>query len=157
MDYQASFVLDKAHFTECFEESNAGVSQKNNYLKAALFLLVAVVMMMIGVDGYVVAIVLSLAALEAASVYYRRGWWVARQMLGRSAGSTVSLTVDDNGVHIHSSHVEQSVAWSELQRVLETNRGVLLEQKDGVKHYLSKAALTTEVVTFMQQQIASDA
>ena len=46
-------------------------------------------------NGYLGNFLIVLAIIECISYYYRRPWWVARQMLSRASGSNVIIEIDE--------------------------------------------------------------
>jgi len=153
MHYQTSFTLDRAHATECFEESESVKVKKNRYLKAVVFAVAAIGLFVANIDDHIAFIIALLAIVEAASVYYRRGWWVIRQMLGNSANTEVGIVIDDSGIHIKSVQVENDILWDNITALTETSRGYILALDSGGQSYLSKSILDADVTAYMLAKV----
>jgi len=87
-----------------------------------------------------------LAALELIHLRYRRAWWLARQLLGASANSEVTLTIDSEGIRTHSPFAQTTLAWTDIERAIETDLGFILVDGSGTQQYLSKSLLPADVI-----------
>ena len=88
----------------------------------------------------------ALAVLELIHIRYRRAWWITRQMWGRSAGREVNLSIDENGIRTQNPFTQTSLRWADIDRVIETDLGLILVAKSGGQQYLSKSLFSAEVV-----------
>lgn len=147
--YQTSYTLDKSHFTETFEQSvNPTLSVKLFY-KAFIYLVVGVYFMFfLPVSGYLAWFVVSLAAVEALSVRYRKPWWVTRQMFSRAAGSELSLTINAQGIEQKSPYISAELTWAAMITIEETSAGFLIHTQKG-KIYLSKRVLSEQAIAYI--------
>jgi hypothetical protein len=48
---------------------------------------------------------------DACSVYFRKPWWLARQMISEAANTELTLTVDENGVSSKSFSRLAPIDW----------------------------------------------
>jgi hypothetical protein len=92
-----------------------------------------------------------LAILECIAFNYRRPWWVARQMLSRASGSDVTLTFDENGIKSANHYKNYQLTWHEVTGVINTQRGVILQNKSGMQ-YISKQILDTETLNYINKK-----
>ncbi|WP_299591727.1 YcxB family protein [uncultured Microbulbifer sp.] len=88
----------------------------------------------------------ALGILELLHIRFRRAWWLARQKLGKSANAEVTLTIDDDGITTNSAHAQSTLLWSDIERVIETDLGLILVAKSGGRQYLSKSLFSAELV-----------
>ncbi|MDN3653728.1 YcxB family protein [Thalassotalea ponticola] len=155
--FEHTFTLDKAHFVECFEQS-ASLRQQGwkRYSKALIlfalgfFISAANIEKLSGHLGYFFYV---LGLVEVLSVRFARGWWVTRQMFSKAAGNEVTLTIDQQGVHSKSDFVDRQCLWSDVERLIKTAKGLILIEKNGAQHYLSKAVLSEQSYAYICQQL----
>jgi len=146
--YHTSFVLDKAHFSECFDQSTTSNGAKD-YIKTLIVAVLGVTLILwIDVSKYLAYFVLSLAAIEGASVYYRKTWWLWRQMISKAYEHTVEIKVTNTAVITTSFHINSELAWSDITNVSVTECGLLLHHQGGVS-YLSNSYLSDEIIEFI--------
>jgi hypothetical protein len=151
--YSTTFVLDRAHFHECY--SNTAVVEHSlvAYLKAIIFLLVgSLLLYFTEVSGYLSYFLIALGVIETLSIYYRQPWWVTRQMLSRHANAEVTLTLDETGVHSLSSHANTVILWQDLSEINNTKDGVLLMHSKG-RNYISNTCLSAQARTFLSSKL----
>ncbi|WP_350563865.1 YcxB family protein, partial [Psychrobacter sp. CAL346-MNA-CIBAN-0220] len=74
------------------------------------------------------------AVLECIAFYYRRPWWVTRQMLSKASGSEVTLTFDEEGIKSSNFYKNTQLLWSDINEVITTERGILLKNKKGMQY-----------------------
>jgi len=147
--YHTSFVLDKAHFSECFEQS-VKINGMKDYAKSAIVALLGVVLILWGdVNQYLAYFVLSLGAIEGLSVFYRKTWWLWRQMLSKAYEHNVELEISQEGVITKSFHVNSELKWCDVTQVIATDSGILLHHQRGV-NYLSNSYLSDEIIEFIK-------
>ena len=89
---------------------------------------------------------IALAVLELIHIRFRRAWWLARQMWGRSANSEVTLSVDEEGVRTQNPYTQTTLLWADIERVIETDLGLILVAKQGDQQYLSKSFFSVELI-----------
>jgi len=152
-NYQTSFMLDKAHFGECFDESVVSKSFTEKYRKAAILAIVGLLLLfVVGTNHYAAFFVVVLAAVEALGVFYKRTWWLWRQMLSKAYNHEVKLLIDNKGVTTESFHVNSVLLFDDVIRLKESEAGLLLTHKKGV-NYVSKSCLSDETIAFIKSKI----
>lgn len=151
LDYQTTYTLDKAHYIECFEQSRSlsAVTDTQRYRKPAVLFFLALVLSQTAIDGYISGFFFALAIIDALSVYYARGWWVARQLISRASGGEVTLVVNQDGITIRSEYVNQQLLWADISEVKHTEKGLIVFTCAGGQSYISKEVLTDDVVDFI--------
>jgi hypothetical protein len=151
--YSTTFVLDKAHFNECFSNSVVVEHSFFAYRKAIVFWLLGMLLVMFTeVNAYVAYFLIGLGFIEAMGNYYRQPWWVMRQMLSRAAKKEVTLTLDEVGIHSESSHVNSVILWQDISDVKSTQNGFLLVHTKG-QSYISDACLSEEAKAFLTAKL----
>lgn len=73
-------------------------------------------------------------------------------MWGRSANSEVRLTIDSDGIQTQNPYSQTSLPWADVERVVETDLGLILVAKSGGQQYLSKSVLSDELISEMTAQ-----
>ncbi|MGX5201814.1 YcxB family protein [Aliikangiella sp. IMCC44632] len=143
-----SFILDKKHFQECFEQSAPPVEPKD-YRKAIAFAVISVALMFIEAEHYYIPyFIFCLAIVEVFSIQFRQTWWVWRQLMSKAAFGKVELTINEEGVETASEYVNSQIKWADVSQIIKTEKGFLLEHKKG-KNYLSKAHLSPAMFEFI--------
>jgi len=151
--YQTSFMLDKAHFSECFDESVISKSFTDKYRKAAILAVVGLLLLfVVGTNHYAAFFVVVLAAVEALSVFYKKTWWLWRQMLSKAYNHEVKLIINETGITTESFHVNSVLLFDDVTMLKESEAGLLLSHKSGV-NYVSKSCLSDEAIGFIKGQI----
>ena len=152
MAFTTTYTLDKPYFYECFDES-LPYSKRAKPKYFLLVLLVALGLFGIYVldDHYLGSFMIMLAVLECVAFYYRRPWWVTRQMLSRASGSEVTLTFDEDGIKSTNHYKNYQLAWHDINEVITTDCGLLLKSKSGMQ-YISKAILNDETIDFINKK-----
>ena len=92
-----------------------------------------------------------LAVVECLSFYYKRPWWVARQMMSRASGSEVTIVFDDEGVKAENPYKHYQLTWQQITDIIETERGYILKASRGMQ-YLSKKALNEEIIAELNKR-----
>ncbi|MBU2872020.1 YcxB family protein [Colwellia sp. E2M01] len=163
--FSTRFILDKAHYTECYTQSSTLSHDKKTYFKAniltvfGLFILLAT-----PVNPYAAWFVIALGILETVSVYYHKPWWVMRQMMSKASGSEVTLTIDEQGILTESFHNNNRILWTDVTLITETEFGLLIQFSLGKsltgkdmmsKSYISKSCLSDETTAFILTKAAN--
>jgi hypothetical protein len=147
--YSTTYVLDKSHFSETFDESKVVDNTKNLYLTAILIGCVgAVLLLFTELDPYVSWFIIALGGLEAFSVRFRKSWWLGRQLMSKAANTELTLTIDENGVSSKSLSVESTILWTDIKKIEQTTQGWLLHLAVG-KSYLSNRILSDAAKQFI--------
>jgi hypothetical protein len=153
--FSSEFVLNKAHFVECFEQSAKPVPLFKRYLKALILMALGVLLLIfIDANNYMEFFVFALGVLDALSVYYRKTWWVWRQLISRSSNATVTLSIDASGISTASVHLKQTTPWQNIHGFDHTELGFLVRHTGGT-HYLSRNNLSDDAIEFIQKNIVS--
>ncbi|ARD43905.1 YcxB family protein [Colwellia sp. PAMC 21821] len=151
--YQTSFILDKSHFGECFDESVQVQTPITMYRKGALLTLIGAGLVMFSeLNPYAAWFVFSLGILEVVSSHYKKSWWVARQMLSKVAKAEVTLKIDNNCIHISSFYNDNKMQFSDISQITATENGWLINRNNN-RHYISNRCLDKSAQAFLQAKI----
>jgi hypothetical protein len=151
LSFNANYILDKAHFNECFEQS-AAKNQLKDYRKAAILLLMGIALMFVESEQYYVAYFLcGLGVIDYFSVQHKQAWWVWRQLWSKSAQNKVNLTFDHQGIKTESKHINTQLLWQDISHIDQTEKGLLLKSSSGT-HYLSNKHLDQDTIAFILSQ-----
>lgn len=157
VSFSCKFILDKAHFNECYSESSTLVLTMNSFFKSAVLVLFGLIILLFTpVNAYAGWFVVALGVLEAVSLYYHQPWWVLRQMLSKASGSEVTLTIDEQGVLSESFYNKSKILWQQVSSIQKTDLGYVLHFNVGNntnKSYLSKAYLSDEAQLFIDDKM----
>ena len=146
------YILDKAHFQECFEQSAPPVKSKD-FAKAAIMGALGIGLLFVEAEHYYIQFFLiSLAILEVLSIIYRKTWWVWRQLMGKTANGKVTLVINDKGFATQSNHITSEILWDVIDSVEKTEMGLLLRHKGGA-NYLSNQHLSDETINFILNKV----
>lgn len=146
--FNTQFTLSRDYLAECFDQSLPyGKNAKANYLFPALLFAAGAVLLLFtdqmkGASGMLIA----LAVLELFHIRYRRAWWLARQMLGKSSNTLVTLSLDEDGVQTQNPYTKTTLLWADVERIIETDLGLILVAKSGTQQYLSKSLFAAELI-----------
>lgn len=150
LNYQTTFILDKAHFTECYEESVKPQTFSALYLKAIVLLIAgAALVMFSALNPYAAWFIFSLGILEVVSTYYRKPWWVMRQMLSKVAKAEVSLEMTEDYIRTHSFYNDNKMYFRDIENITGTDKGWLISHKTG-RHYISNLCLSEQAKQFLR-------
>ena len=98
---------------------------------------------------------IGLAFLEYFSFKYQKAWWLSRQMWSKNSGNKITLSIDDEAIKIESLYQNQTFNWQDIERLVDTPKGLMLKLKQGGQSYLSKSSLNDEVIAFIDLKIKS--
>jgi hypothetical protein len=147
--YSNTYILDKTHFNECFEESVDIDRSKTRFFKSSILCVFGLgILLFTNVNPYAAWFIVALGLLEALSIHYRQPWWVARQMLSKAAKGEVTITLDEKGLMSKSFYVDSLILWSDISAIKKTNQGWLLFHSLG-KNYLSNRCLSDSAKDFI--------
>jgi len=150
--YSTTYILDKSHFSETFDESVIVDNSKTVYFKSAVLALFGLtVLIFTEVNPYAAWFIVALGAIEALSIRFRKPWWLARQMLSKAANAEVTLTIDEQSVCSKSFYVESKIAWSNISKIEQTSQGWLLYHSQGT-NYISGRCLSEQASSFVGKQ-----
>lgn len=147
--FSTTYVLDKTHYSETYDESSTNADSKAGYIKSvALALLGMVILYFTDISAYIAWFIVGLGALEALSVRFHKAWWLARQMISKAANNKVTLTIDEDHVCSTSIHVDSKIAWADISKIEQTQLGWLLYHSGG-RSYISNRCLSAEAQKFV--------
>ncbi len=153
-NFTSTFILDKAHFNECYSESSTLDLSVKAFLKSGILMLFGLILLLFtSVNAYAAWFVVALGILEALSLYYNQPWWVLRQMLSKASNSEVTLTLDEEGVLSKSFYHNSRILWQEITSIEETSLGYILHFNVGEntgKSYLSKSYLSHDAQSYIR-------
>lgn len=155
MQFSTDFILDREHFSECYDQSALITPPKKiRYQFIGALLLVGFLMMMFTEQSVAVGLFfISLAFVEFFSFQYRKAWWLSRQMWSKNSGNKITLLMDDSAIKITSIYQNQHFNWDEIKELIETPKGIILMLNNNAQSYLSKSSLSDEMVNFMKLKL----
>lgn len=147
--FTTTYLLDKSHFEECFEESVVAERSFSLYFKSLILMVFGFYFVIAtAVEPYVAWFMVVLGFVDGLSVYYRKPWWVGRQMLSKAAGTQVTLSMNEQSVKSQSPIIETEILWSDVVSMQKSRQGWLLMHKAG-KNYISSSCLTEDAEDFL--------
>lgn len=150
LNYQTRFILDKSHFSECFEESVTVQTPVNLYRKGVFLVIIGAALVMFSdLNPYAAWFIFTLGVLEIVSSYYQKPWWVARQMFSKVAKAEVTLKIDENRIHISSFYNDNVMKFDEIEQITATKKGWLITHK-ATRHYISNRCLNESAQHLLQ-------
>jgi hypothetical protein len=150
--YSHQFILDKAHFNECYSQSVNNDQSFRAYFKAIVLSIFGMALVLFSdVNGYAAWFVFALGILEAVSIYYKQPWWVMRQLLSKAAKGEVTLTIDTKGITTESFYVKSMVLWENIKEYKKTPLGWVITHDLG-NNYISDSCLSEESQTLFKQR-----
>jgi hypothetical protein len=150
--YSTTYILDKSHFSETYDESVPVNTSKSVYLKSfVLAFLGLAILLFTEITPYAGWFVVALSALEALSIRFRKPWWLARQLISKAANTELTLTIDEHCISSKSFSVESKISWAEVKKITQTAQGWLLYHASG-KSYLSGRCLSETANEFINAQ-----
>lgn len=146
--FKTKFILNRDYLAECFDQSLPhGKNARPNYWFPLLMFAAGAGLLFFTEQPKVAGgMLIALAALELIHARFRRAWWLTRQMWGKSAGSEVELTIDETGIRTQSPYAQTALLWKDIERIIETELGLILVTKSGSQQYLSKVLLPEGLV-----------
>lgn len=147
--FHTQFTLSKEYLAECFDESLPyGGDAKRKYLFAAVsFATGALLLNFTNYPKGIGTLLIVLAIIELVHIRFKRAWWLTRQIWGRSGNSEIKLSIDDEAIQTQNPYTKTVLLWKDVERIIETNLGLILVAKTGGQQYLSKSLFTEELVT----------
>lgn len=151
--FTSKFVLNKAHFNECYTQSNTIDRSAKAFLKSGVLMIFGLYLLLFTqVNAYAAWFVIALGILEAVSLYYHQPWWVIRQMLSKASNSEVTITIDEQGVLSESFYHTGRILWENITDLKESALGFVIIfniDKSSGKSYLSKSYLSAEAQAYI--------
>jgi len=153
--FNTQFTLSREYLAECFDQSLPyGKNATPNYLLPALLLAAGTGLLFFTEQTKIIgSMLIALAVLELLHTRYRRAWWLTRQMWGRSSGIEVKLTIDEGGIQTQNPYTQTALLWADIERVIETDLGLILVAKSGAQQYLSKSLFSAELISAIVARI----
>jgi len=154
MHFESEFILNRQHLEECYDQSSAFTKKRTPRYKFMAFLVVAAVLILFfgGAQSSLGYFLIGLTVLEFINFKYRRAWWLMRQVWSRNSGNKITLIIDDKGIKTQSLYNNSQLLWSDINKIDETAKGLMLTLNNGAFHYLSKANLNDPLIAFIKQQ-----
>ncbi len=147
--FSASYILDKSHFEECFSESVSQPLILKNFTKSIVLSLVGLGFLLFSdQDPYAAWFIIALGILDALGIYYRKPWWVLRQLMSKEANSELTVTIDEEGLRNKSFYISSVILWSDVSAIEKTAKGLLIFHANG-KNYLSDRVLSAEAISYL--------
>lgn len=147
--YSTTYVLDKSHFSETFDESARIDTGFKAYSRAVMLAVLGLALLYVAdISGYFAWFLIGLGVVEGLSVRFKKPWWLARQMLSRAANNKVTLTIDAEGIKTRSAYVDSAIAWENITDIQPTERGWLFYQGKA-RSYLSNRCLSGQAIEFI--------
>lgn len=151
--FTSKFTLNKAHFNECYSQSNTVDRSKKAFFKAGILMAFGLyILLFTQVNAYAAWFVIALGILEAVSLYYHQPWWVLRQMLSKASNSEVTLTIDEQGILSESFYHTGRILWQDITEIKESELGFTILfniDKSSGKSYLSKSCLSDDAQNYL--------
>ena len=152
LDYQTTFILDKSHFNECYEESVQTATFARLYGKGLALLIVGTSLVLFSeLNPYAAWFIFSLGVLELISTRYKKAWWVARQMLSKVAKAEVTLKMNADYIHISSFYNDNKMLFNDIEQIVPTANGWLITH-NSVRHYIANRCLSEPAIAFLQSK-----
>lgn len=147
--FHTQFTLSRDYLAECFDQSLPyGKNAKVNYVFApTLFIAGAGLLFFTEQPKIIGSILIALAVLELIHIRFRRAWWLTRQMWSKSANIEVKLSIDNDAVQTQNPYTKTKLLWGDIERIIETDLGLILVVKNGAQQYLSKSLFSVELIS----------
>lgn len=154
MHFESEFILNRQHLEECYDQSSAFTKKRTPRYKFMAILVISAVLILFfgGAQSSLGYFLIGLTVLEFISFKYRRAWWLMRQVWSRNSGNSIKLIIDEKGIKTQSLYNNSQLLWSDISKVDETAKGLMLTLNDGALHYLSKANLNVLVIDFINSK-----
>lgn len=151
--YSTSYILDKSHYSETFDESVTIDTSYRPYVKAIVVALVGLVLIFVSdISPYFCWFLIGLGGIEALSVRFQKAWWLGRQIISKAANNEMTLTINTDGVFAKSLYVDSKMLWADIKRIEATKQGWLLHFAKG-KTYISNRILSEEAMEFLAAKV----
>ncbi|MBC3766373.1 YcxB family protein [Neptunicella marina] len=154
-NYTTTYVLDKSHYSETFDQSVVIEPGFKPYRKSLALVLVGFILLYVpDIDAYLAWFVVGLGVIEALSERFKKSWWLARQMISKAAGHKVTLVINEQGIEVSSLHVNANMSWDSISKIEATDKGWLLYVGKS-RSYLSNRCLDNDAQEYLSQQAQS--
>ena len=154
--FEFKYHLDKAYFSECFEQSDLPKPWLTRYAKGLMLMALGLLLLVFIPSeqtelSYAKYFVFALGVLEMVSTYYRQTLWVWRQQISKAANCEVTLIINEVGLHSTSIYGQNDILWSEIDTFTATTKGLVIEHAHG-KTYLSNRFINADANAFIAAQ-----
>lgn len=147
--YSTTYILDKAHFDECYTQSVTLDPTLKPYYKGIGLVLIGIALIFTDISLYLAYFFVGLGVIEALNVKYHKAWWLMRQMMSKAASNDVTLTIDEQGIRTQSQYVNSQILWTDIYRINETEKGFLITHKAGTS-YISSSCLDDSAIAYIK-------
>lgn len=147
--YSTTYILDKAHFDECYTQSVTPDPTLKPYYKGIGLVLIGIALIFTNISLYLAYFFIGLGVIEALNVKYHKAWWLMRQMMSKAASNDVTLTIDEQGIRTQSQYVNSQILWTDIYRINETEKGFLITHKAGTS-YISSSCLDDSAIAYIK-------
>lgn len=156
MTIEYQFTLSKTYLEECFDESLPhSPHQSPKYAFAGSFIGIGMgLIIFTDMGGVAPYIMVGLGVLEFISFYYRRPWWLARQMWSRASNSTVTITLNEDGINSKNPYTESLLEWDQIKEIIHTPKGLIFVTYKGQRTYLSKEYMPEDAYPFILDKLS---
>lgn len=152
--YSTKYTLDKSHFSETFDESITVEHSLSLYFKSiGLILIGFVILYFADTASYAAWFIVVLGVVEGCSVFFKKPWWLARQMISEAANVELTLTINEDGVGSKSFSVDSTLLWEDISKIEQTKQGWLLYHANG-RNYLSARCLSEATIAYIRTKAA---
>lgn len=147
--YSTTYILDKAHFDECYTQSVVPDPTLKPYYKGIGLVFIGIALIFTDINLYLAYFFVGLGVIEALNVKYHKAWWLMRQMISKAASNDVTLTIDEQGIRTQSQYVNNQILWTDIYRINETEKGFLITHKAGTS-YISSSCLDDSAIAYIK-------
>jgi hypothetical protein len=153
--FQTQFTLSRDYLAECFDQSLPhGKNVNTKYLFAGVLLILGLGLLYLSEQPKIIgAIFIALGVLELIHIRFKRAWWITRQMWSKSANRVVKLSIDEKSVETQNPYTKTTLLWADVERVIETELGLILVVKTGGQQYLSKSLFSDELIAQIKAKV----
>ncbi|MBF7074274.1 YcxB family protein [Glaciecola sp. MH2013] len=151
--YSTTYTLNKSHYSETYDQTVVEKSPSKAYAKAiALFVVGSSIVYLTDEAAFFAWFIVVLGIVEALSVYFRRPWWLARQMISQAANTNLTLSIDEISIRSESQYVNSEIKWADITLIEQTPKGWLIHHS-GMRSYISKQCLSDEANEFFSKKL----
>ncbi len=146
--FTTQFILSREYLSECFDQTLLhGKKTKLRWVFPAVLITIGGSLLAFSEQPKSLSgLVLFLGIIEVLHIRYQRAWWLTRQLWGKGKGYEIKLTIDENGIKTENPKTTTAFMWKNVDRVIETELGVILVIEDGTTQYLSKSLFPAQIV-----------
>lgn len=150
--FETTFVLDKAFYQECYDQSANKLTGLKAYIKAIFLLILGFATSAFGQLGHLSMFIIVLSIVEAMSIYWQQTWWVWRQLISKESNSQVTLNIDEQGIKTKTTYHQLELNWSIIHKIELTEKGGIFHYDKG-RYYLSFSYLSESAIDYVKSHI----